>query len=106
VVRLVHGGQRRPGRPRPFRCRLSLTFPLAISAAGRLDGGAAVAVARVSTLGYLGAFVGPGLIGALAGPFGLPTALGVPAVLVAGTALAARAVAPAAARGRDGALAA
>jgi predicted MFS family arabinose efflux permease len=76
-----------------FGAGLSLTFPLVISAAGRLDGAAAVAVARVSTLGYLGAFVGPGLIGALAGPFGLPAALGVPAVLVAGTALAARAVA-------------
>jgi predicted MFS family arabinose efflux permease len=73
---------------------LSLTFPLAISAAGRLDGSAATAVARVSTLGYLGAFVGPGIIGALAGPFGLPAALALPAVLVAGTALAARALAP------------
>jgi hypothetical protein len=85
-----------------FGAGLSLTFPLAISAAGRLDGAAAVAVARVSTLGYLGAFVGPGLIGALAGRFGLPAALGVPAVLVAGTALAARVVAPAAGRDRDG----
>jgi hypothetical protein len=81
-----------------FGAGLSLTFPLAISAAGRRDGAAAVAVARVSTLGYLGAFAGPGLIGALAGPLGLPAALGVPAVLVAGTALAARAVAPAAGR--------
>jgi hypothetical protein len=89
-----------------FGAGLSLTFPLAISAAGRLDGAAAVAVARVSTLGYLGAFVGPGLIGALAGPFGLPAALGVPAALVAGTALAARAVAPAAGRDREDALAA
>jgi hypothetical protein len=79
-----------------FGAGLSLTFPLAISAAGRQDGAAAVAVARVSTLGYLGAFVGPGLIGALAGPLGLPAALGVPAVLVASTALAARALAPAA----------
>jgi hypothetical protein len=74
---------------------LSLTFPLAISAAGRLGGSAATAVARVSTLGYLGAFIGPGLIGALAGPFGLPAALALPAVLVAGTALAARALTPA-----------
>jgi hypothetical protein len=81
-----------------FGAGLSLTFPLAISAAGRGDGAAAVAVARVSTLGYLGAFVGPGLIGAVAGPLGLPLALGVPAVLVAGAALAARAVAPAAGR--------
>jgi hypothetical protein len=81
-----------------FGAGLSLTFPLAISAAGRQDGAAAVAVARVSTLGYLGAFVGPGLIGALAGPLGLPAALGVPAALVAAAALAARAVAPAAGR--------
>jgi Major Facilitator Superfamily len=78
-----------------FGAGLSLTFPLAISAAGRLDGSAATAVARVSTLGYLGAFVGPGVIGALAGRFGLAAALAVPAALVAATALAARAVAPA-----------
>ncbi len=77
-----------------FGAGLSLTFPLAISAAGHLDGRAAVAVARVSTLGYLGAFAGPGLIGVLAGPFSLAAALAVPAVLVAGTALAAPAVAP------------
>jgi Major Facilitator Superfamily len=82
-----------------FGAGLSLTFPLAISAAGHLAGSAATAVARVSTLGYLGAFVGPGIIGALAGPFGLAAALAVPAVLVAGTALAARAVAPAAGPG-------
>jgi hypothetical protein len=84
-----------------FGAGLSLTFPLAISAAGRRDGAAAVAVARVSTLGYLGAFVGPGLIGALAGPLGLPAALGVPAALVAAAALAARAVAPAAGRAEE-----
>jgi MFS transporter len=84
-----------------FGAGLSLTFPLAISAAGRQDGAAAVAVARVSTLGYLGAFVGPGLIGALAGPLGLPAALGVPAALVAAAALAARAVAPAAGRAEE-----
>jgi predicted MFS family arabinose efflux permease len=89
-----------------FGAGLSLTFPLAISAAGRLDGTAAVAVARVSTLGYLGAFAGPGLIGALAGPFGLPAALAVPAVLVAGTALAAPAVAPASGRAAHAARAA
>jgi hypothetical protein len=71
---------------------LSFTLPVAISAAGHVGGTAAVAVARVSTLGYLGSFVGPGLIGALAGPFGLPAALAVPAVLVAATALGAGAV--------------
>jgi predicted MFS family arabinose efflux permease len=73
---------------------LSLTFPLAVSAAGRASDAAATAVARVSTLGYLGAFVGPGVIGAVAGPFGLPAALALSAVLVTGTALAARVVAP------------
>jgi MFS family permease len=76
---------------------LSFTLPLALSAAGHLHGDrpAAVTVARVSTIGYLGSFVGPGLIGALAGPLGLPVALALPAVLVAGTALGARAVAAA-----------
>ena len=75
-----------------FGAGLSLTFPLAISAAGRSPGSPATAVARVSTLGYLGAFVGPGLIGAAAGPFGLPAALALPAVLVTGAALVARVV--------------
>lgn len=76
---------------------LSFTLPLALSAAGHLHGDrpAAVTVARVSTIGYLGSFAGPGLIGALAGPLGLPVALALPAVLVAGTALGARAVAAA-----------
>ena len=76
---------------------LSFTLPLALSAAGHLHGDtpAAATVARVSTIGYLGSFAGPGLIGALAGPLGLPVALALPAVLVAGAALGARAVAPA-----------
>jgi MFS family permease len=73
---------------------LSFTLPLALSAAGHLRGGAAAAVARVSTLSYLGSFVGPAIIGALAGPLGLPAALGLPALLVGATALGARAVAP------------
>jgi hypothetical protein len=76
---------------------LSFTLPLALSAAGHLHGDRppAVTVARVSTIGYLGSFAGPGLIGALAGPLGLPVALGLPAVLVAGTVRGARAVAAA-----------
>jgi MFS family permease len=76
---------------------LSFTLPLALSAAGHLHGDrpAAVTVARVSTIAYLGSFAGPGLIGALAGPLGLPVAFALPAVLVAGTALGARAVAAA-----------
>jgi hypothetical protein len=69
---------------------LSYTLPVAISAAGRLGGAAADKVARVSMLAYLGSFVGPAVIGALAGSFGLPAALALPAVLIAATALGTR----------------
>jgi fucose permease len=73
---------------------LSYLLPLLFSAAGRLPGEATAAVvARVSTLGYLGSFVGPALIGSLAGVVGLASALVVPAVLVAATALSAKVVA-------------
>jgi fucose permease len=76
---------------------LSFTLPLVLSAAGRLPGEpAAAAVARASTLSYLGAFAGPGAIGALAGIVGLAAALGMVALVVAATALGARAVAAAA----------
>ncbi len=68
-------------------------LPLAIAAGGDARGETpASAAARVSTLGYLGSFVGPGLIGALAGLFGLPLALGLPALLVLATAFGAKAV--------------
>ena len=68
-------------------------LPLAIAAGGDAPGeGAATAAARVSTLAYLGSFVGPALIGALATLFGLPLALGLPALLVVGAAFGARAV--------------
>jgi hypothetical protein len=71
---------------------VSVLLPLAIAAAPAAgDGPAATAVARVSTVGYLGSFAGPGLIGAAAGVSGLTAALAIPAVAVAGTALAARA---------------
>jgi hypothetical protein len=73
----------------------SFLLPLTVSAAGNLEGGAAPAVARVATLGCLGSFTGPALIGALAGVVNLTVALGVPALLVAGTAAYARAVRPA-----------
>ena len=73
----------------------SFLLPLTVSAAGSLEGGAAPAVARVATLGCLGSFTGPALIGALAGAVNLTVALGVPALLVAGTAAYARAVRPA-----------
>jgi fucose permease len=75
---------------------LSFTLPLVLSAAGRLPGGSAAAmVARASTLCYLGAFVGPALIGGLSSAVGLAAALALPALLVAATALEAKAVAPA-----------
>jgi len=68
----------------------SVLLPLAIGAAGNLDREPAPAVARVATLGCLGSFTGPALIGTLAGVLGLAAALGLPALLVAGTALGAR----------------
>jgi MFS family permease len=75
---------------------VSFTLPLVLSAAAHLPGtSAAAAVARASTLSYLGAFTGPALIGVLAGRVGLAAALALPAVLVAATALGARIVAPA-----------
>ena len=76
----------------------SVLLPLAISAAGNLGPEQpAPAVARVATMGCLGSFTGPVLIGTLAGALGFAGALGLPALLVAGTALFARAVQPAAA---------
>ena len=74
--------------------------PLSVSAAGNLDGETAPAVARVATLGCLGSFTGPALIGALAGALDLTVALAVPALLVAATAAYARAVQPAGDPGR------
>jgi hypothetical protein len=68
----------------------SFLLPLAVSAAGNLEGGTAPAVALVATLGCLGSFTGPALIGVLAGVVNLTVALGVPALLVAGTAAYAR----------------
>ena len=64
-------------------------------AAGSLQGETAPAVARVATLGALGSFTAPALIGGLAGPLNLAGALALPALLVAATALAANAVEPA-----------
>jgi hypothetical protein len=70
---------------------LSVTLPVAISAAGSLPGLAmATAVSRVSTMGYLGSFVAPAVIGALAGPLTLGWALAGSAVLVLLTLPAAR----------------
>ena len=49
----------------------SFLLPLTVSAAGNLEGETAPAVARVATLGCLGSFTGPALIGALAGALDL-----------------------------------
>jgi hypothetical protein len=53
-----------------------------------------VAVARVSTLGYLGSFTAPALIGYLASRSSLPTALLLPAFAVAATTIAAPVMRP------------
>lgn len=74
----------------------SVLLPLAISAAGALKGETAPAVARVATLGCLGSFTAPVLVGGLAGALSLAAALALPALLLAGTALPATAVQPAA----------
>jgi fucose permease len=68
-------------------------LPLTIGAGGNTPGQTpATAAARVSTLGYLGSFVGPALVGGLASLSSLPLALGLPVLLVLATALGARAV--------------
>ena len=68
-------------------------LPLTIAAGSNAPGETpATAAARVSTLGYLGSFVGPVLIGGLASLSSLTFALVLPAVLVLATAFGARAV--------------
>ncbi len=68
-------------------------LPLAIAAGGNAPGETpATAAARVSTLGYLGSFVGPVLVGGLASLSSLPLALGLPALLILATAFGARTV--------------
>ena len=72
---------------------LATLLPISISAAGTIPGlPVPVAVARVSTLGYLGTFTGPALIGFLSHHTDLPTALLLPAFAIAATAVAAPAV--------------
>jgi hypothetical protein len=67
-------------------------LPLAIAAGGNAPGETpATATARVSTLGYLGSFVGPVVVGGLASVSSLPLALGLPALLILATAFGARA---------------
>jgi MFS family permease len=80
---------------------LATLLPLGLSAAGAASGlPVPVAVARVCTLGYLGSFTGPALIGYLSHHSSLPTALLLPALAVALTALAAPAVRPPSPEGR------
>jgi fucose permease len=68
-------------------------LPLAIAAGGNTPGETpATAAARVSTLGYLGSFVGPVLVGGLASLSSLPVALGLPALFVLTAAFGAGAV--------------
>jgi hypothetical protein len=76
-----------------FGAGLANLLPLAIAATGSAGSvPVPVAVARVSTLGYLGSFAGPALIGTLAHPVGLAGAMLLPGCAVAATGLAARAV--------------
>jgi fucose permease len=68
-------------------------LPIAIAARGNAPGEtAATAAARLSTLGYMGSFVGPVLVGGLASLSSLPVALGLPALFVLGAAFGAGAV--------------
>ena len=79
-----------------FGAGISLIAPTVIGAApGLTPAAASVAIGAVTTIGYLGAFAGPPMIGALAEPIGLSAALGL--LVAAATAialLAPRALAP------------
>jgi len=75
---------------------LSCVAPQVFSAAGhRNPHRPAQAIARVASIGWLGFFAGPVVIGAAAGVTGLPTALGVPVLLALLVACAAGALRPA-----------
>ncbi|GAA3776821.1 MFS transporter [Plantactinospora mayteni] len=77
---------------------LSITLPVILAVASQRaaqDGvPPAVTIARVSAMAYLGSFVGPGLIGALATTTSLGTALFLPVAVAATAALAAEVLAP------------
>lgn len=61
---------------------LAATFPVVLSAAGKTPGlGVGPALAVASTCGYFGFLVGPPLIGLTAEVVGLPTALGIVAIM-------------------------
>jgi fucose permease len=75
-----------------FGLGISYLFPLIFSTAAvdaTTTASTGDVVARISTLAYFGSFVGPALIGGLAGSFGLSGALMLPALLITGTAFAA-----------------
>lgn len=59
---------------------ISVCWPLLMSEVGRGRVRPGMVVGAVSTVGYLGAIVGPGAIGLVAGAFGLPVGLAVLAV--------------------------
>jgi predicted MFS family arabinose efflux permease len=76
-----------------FGLGMCVIAPTAFSAAGNTPGMASgSAIAIVSAAGYLGLFVGPGLIGNIAQVSDLAVALGIPAALVASIVLLAPAV--------------
>jgi len=75
---------------------LSCIVPQVFSTAANLDPArAGEAIARVSSIGFIGFIVGPILIGGAAELVGLPWALGIPVVLVLAVAVAAAALRPA-----------
>jgi fucose permease len=74
---------------------LAPVVPIAFSAAGNLGGGGAAELGWVVTISYVGAILGPALIGLGARLVGLRVALGIPAVLALGVAALAGSVATA-----------
>jgi MFS family permease len=73
-----------------FGLGLAAIAPTVLGAAARIGTAAPVAIAGVTTLGYLGSFTGPPLVGVLAGFSSVRTALGLLVVVAIGTALLAR----------------
>lgn len=72
----------------------SLGFPMALSAAGESGADSARRVSLAATVGYVAFLVGPPVIGFVGEHYGLRTALILPMVLVAASALITSAVAP------------
>ncbi len=63
---------------------VSVCWPLLMSEVGRGRERPGVVVGAMTTFGYLGSVIGPGLVGAVAGAFGIATGLVVLAVCAAG----------------------